>query len=232
MTGPAIIRGDPNGLLALGPAELQDASRWQKRDSDILAHYLQVDAQLRRSKWYTSDKRVTTQGPKTLEVSMPDLEQFVFAAVYFRQFTLRKDGLLQDAVDRYCTHVACGIRSGWVRNEADAFTAQLDAPPLPLQVKNLTLLQLFDAFIYGAYLMHSISSVTEENRKRFLEIYDNQPLAPTLLALNVGMEMAMNHVSNIAVVIYQDFAHWQSAYSLPLPDVRWHDRVFDVQTDT
>jgi hypothetical protein len=30
-------------------------------------------------------------------------------------------------------------------------------------------------------------------------------------------------------VIYRDYAHWLQAYALPLPDVRWHEGLFNVK---
>ena len=135
MAVDAIILGDPSGLLRQGPAQLGEVSLWTKRDSDIVAHFLQVYTQIRGSRWYAADKKFRVQGSKTLDVSMPDLEQFVFAAVYFRQLAMKKDNLLKDATDRYCSHVACPIRQCWIKHEADAFTAQLDSPTFPFQIK-------------------------------------------------------------------------------------------------
>lgn len=229
MTFAPIMRGDPSGLIERGPAQLEDATRWKQRDSDILAHFLQVHKQLIRSRWFAAKKSFTTQGGELIDASMPDLEQFVFAAVYFRQFTARKDNLLGDAAKRYCSHVACPIRKDWVQFEADAFAATLARPPFPFANKDdPTLRDLFDAFIYGASLVHTVPHENKPSGKLFLERYDNEPRARLLLELNVGMEVSLNHVSNIAAVVHQDFAHWQHTYSLPLPDVRWHDRLFNV----
>src|SRR5262245_43432830 len=47
-------------------------------------------------------------------------------------------------------------------------------------------------------------------------------------ALNMSLKQLLNHVGAIAVVIFRDMAHWQHTYSLPLPDVRWHNRLFHI----
>ena len=232
MTFGPIMRGDPSGLLQRGPAKLEDETRWDKRDSDILAHFLQVHKQLTRSRWYAAKKSFKTQGGELIEASMPDLEQFVFAAIYFRQFTTRKDNLLGDATKRYCSHVACPIRKSWVKSEADAFATALDSPPFPLAEKDdPTLRDLFDAFIYGASLVHTVPHENSPTGKLFLKLYDNEPIAKLLYELNVGMEVALNHIGHIAAIVHQDFVHWQHTYSLPLPDVRWHERLFNVPCD-
>jgi hypothetical protein len=41
----------------------------------------------------------------------------------------------------------------------------------------------------------------------------------------------MNHVGAIAVVIYRDYSHWLHDYTVPLPDTRWHDRLFAIKPD-
>jgi len=237
MAVDAIQLGDPRGLLKRGPAELVDPSRWTKRDSDVFAHYLQVCTQIRGSKWYAADKRFTEQGGKTLDSSMPLFEEFVFAAVYFRQlFMKRSDFLLQDAVDRYCKHVACPIRKHWVKHEADSFNRLLDSSTFPFRIKNYTCRQIFYAFMYGAGLMHKIPDEADPRFKGrfkcFLDIYDNTPPARLLYALNTSLMALMNNVSNIAVVIHQDYAHWQNNHGLSLPDVRWHDRLFNMPPQT
>ena len=225
-----ITLGDPRQLLQRGPAELRDVTQWTQRDSDILAHFLQVYTQLCGSSWYRSKKQFTVRGEKTVAASMPELEQFVFAAVYFRQLAAEKDSLLQDAADRYCAHVSCPVRKNWVEYEVGRFDHQLKSPPFPLPVQNLTFRQLFDAFLYGASLLHKVPKENEASRRRFLAIYDKEPRATLLYALNTSMQCSLQHVGNVAVVIYQDFANWQNSHAIPLPDVPWHNRLFDIPT--
>jgi hypothetical protein len=232
MNNDAIILGNPRGLLKRGPAKLADASAWTQRDSDVLAHFLQVDGQIRRSRWYASDKQFTMQGGKTLDVSMPEFEEFVFAAVYFRQlFMARNDYLLTDAADRYCCHVDCSIRKAWIAKEIESFNGILDSPTFPFNINDYTLRQIFDAFMYGAGLMHKIPNVNDTTLKRFLDICDNFPRARLLYAMNMQLMVLMDHVGNVATIVHQDYAHWQSEHSLPLPDVRWHDGLFTAPID-
>ena len=90
----------------------------------------------------------------------------------------------------------------------------------------------FDAFMYGASLMHKALDVKSPHRAKFLEIYDNEARERVLYALNGSMKLMLNHVGSISVVVYRDFAEWFYEYPLPLPDVRWHDRLFSIQRDT
>jgi hypothetical protein len=85
--------------------------------------------------------------------------------------------------------------------------------------------------MYGAALLHKIPDVGHPKRKRFLEIYDRQPRHTVLYSLHMSVKTLMNSVNRITVVIYRDYSHWLSDYGLPLPDTRWHDRLFDIKTE-
>jgi hypothetical protein len=208
---------------------MQNPSNWSQIDSDMIAHYLQVQGQLQRSNWNQSEIRFTSQGDKILDASFPEFADFVFAAVYFRQLTMQKDDLLNDATNRYRAFVDCPIRNAWVHEEQKCFSSQLDGAVLMLP--GYTFRELFDAFMYGASLMHKVPRINSSHRARFLQIYDKEPREKVLYALNMSMKTMMNHVGNIAAVLYRDFSNWLHEHSLPLPDVRWHDRLFDVKTD-
>jgi hypothetical protein len=163
---------------------------------------------------------------------MPNTEQFVYAAVYFRQLMLKKDSLLTDAAERYCGHTACPVRQFWINHEVQQFRSGLAAAPVLLQVEGLTLSKLFDAFLYGAGLIHIFRDVGNEDRKLFLSLYDDRPnRAKLLYALNTGLRLLLIPVGNVALIIEQDFGDWLNRHSLARPDVRWHDRLFDVPID-
>ncbi len=229
MHAPAIILGDPNGILRLSKAALRNSADWTQLDSDILAHLIQVQKQIQQSRWNKADVRFTTQGGQLLDHSFPEFEDFVFAAVYLRQLIAKKDSLLEDAVNRYCRFVDCQIRPAWVRHELAAFKGSLDGPAFMLP--GYTVRELFDAFMYGAALLHKIPDVGDPKRKRFLDIYDNQPRHTLLYALHMSLKTLMNHVGGVTVVIYRDYSHWMHDYKLPLPDTRWHDRLLQVKAD-
>ena len=209
---------------------MKNPSRWGQLDSDVVAHFLQVHGQISRSRWNKSDIKFTRQGGKLLSSDFPEFEDFVFAAVYFRQLTARKDDLLNDAANRYRQFVHCPTRDCWIHEEQKRFASVLDGDAFMLPA--CTTRELFDAFMYGASLMHKAPHIASARRARFLQIYDNEPREKVLYALNMSMKLMLNHVANIAVVVYRDFARWLQENSLPLPDVRWHDRLFDVQRDT
>jgi hypothetical protein len=227
MTAPAIIFGEPNGILRMPKAHLRSPSDWTQLDSDIFAHLIQVQSQIRHSRWNKSEVSFTVQGGKLLDYSFPPFEDFVFAAVYFRQLIAQKDSLLEDAVTRYCRFVDCQVRSTWVQHELASFNDALASDLL--MVPGYTMRELFDAFIYGAGLMHKIPRVVDRKRQNFLDIYDKQPRHMLLGALNMSLKTLMNYVGKVTVVIRRDYSHWLHDYGLPRPDTRWHNKLFEIK---
>jgi len=206
---------------------MKDPSLWTVTDSDTIAHFIQVHAQIRSSRWYAGDIKFTTQGGQLLEGQFPDLEQFVFAAIYFRQLFAKDDQLLKGAVECYRKFVDCQIRPFWVSKEQESFEAALGGTAWPLT--GYTVRELFEAFLYGAGLFHKFPGPNSEKRIQFLRLYDNEQRHTVFFALHGSLRSILNHVGNLAVVIRRDFSHWQNTYSLPLPDVRWHDRLFNLE---
>lgn len=227
MGNPAIILGDPLSILQLLPAGMKDPTAWTVTDSDIVAHFIQVHGQIVNSRWYASKVGVTIQGGKLLDSAFPDLEQFIFAAAYFRQLFAKRDRLLKEAVGRYCKFVDCQIREAWVRDEETRFETAVDAPAWPLT--GHTVRQLFEAYLYGAGLLHKFPKHGDDTRTRFLQLHDEETPYKVMLALHGSLRQLANHFGALALVIHRDFAHWQKTYSLPAPDVRWHDRLFNLE---
>jgi len=228
MYAPAITLGDPTGILRLPKAALRNSGDWTQLDSDILAHLIQVQSQIQHSRWNKAELRFTTQGDQLLEHSFPEFEDFVFAAVYLRQLIAKNDSLMSDAVARYTRFVDCRIRPAWVQRELVAFNRALDGPTTMLA--GYTVRELFDAFMYGAALLHKIPEPADPKRRRFLDIYDKEPRHTLLFELHVSLKTLFSHVSNVTVVIYRDFLHWLHDYGLPLPDTRWHSQLFEIKT--
>src|SRR3954454_21488303 len=89
------IPGDPNGILRLPKAALRNPGDWTQLDSDILAHLIQVQKQIQESRWNKANVHFTTRGGQLIDHSLPEFEDFVFAAVYLRQLIAKNDVLLK-----------------------------------------------------------------------------------------------------------------------------------------
>ena len=203
---------------------MKNPEEWGQLDSDILAHFLQVNGQLVKSCWFNTNESMSTRGGEVVDSSFPAFEDFVFAAVYFRQLTMEKDDLLNLAANLYRKFADSDAHSAWVYQEQQQFNAALDSSVF--MIPGCSCRQLFDAFMYGASLMHKPPKLTSPKRALFLKIYDNEPRERVLFALNFAMKISLSHVSRIASVVYRDFGQWLNDHSLPKPDIRWHDRLF------
>jgi hypothetical protein len=121
--------------------------------------------------------------------------------------------------------VDCAIRPSWVRHEEQCFYRALDGIAWPLT--GYTVREVFEAFLYGAGLLHRLPRESDDTRNRFLQLHDTEKPYRVLFALNGSLSTLGSSVSKLAVVIYRDYAYWQHTYGLPLPGVRWHDRLFN-----
>lgn len=226
-SAPTIIMGDVRSILQRGPAFMKNQSKWAQSDSDIIAHFLQVYAQIARSRWNRAKVSFTTQAAKLTESDFPEFEDFVYAAVYFRQLILPRDDLFNDAINRYVGFLDCPARLAWIEAERHAFKASLNGKSFPM-LAAYTVRELFDAFMYGARLMHASPDPKKPNGDHFLRICDNEPRHEVLYALNISLKLLLNHVGKAAAVIHQDFGTWLTKHNLPRPNVRWHDRLFEI----
>src|SRR6266568_6962335 len=148
MGNTPIITGDTRSILQYGPAPMKNQAAWTQMDSDIIAHFLQVQSQIAKSRWRRAKVSFSTQGAKLIEAEFPDFEDFVFAAVYFRQLIAEKDALLDDAVDRYLSFLDCGARHAWIDDERRSFNQKLEGKCF-IMLPDHRVRELFDAFMYG-----------------------------------------------------------------------------------
>jgi hypothetical protein len=114
----------------------------------------------------------------------------------------------------------------WVNEEQERFSSLLNGNAFMLSGYKVR--ELFDAFLYGALLIHNVPQAYKKHRESFLNIYDNKPRENVLYALNGSLKLLLNHINNISIVVYRDFAQWIYQYSLPLPNIRWHHNLFNI----
>jgi hypothetical protein len=230
MSTPAIILGQPETVLRIGPCILLRAGEWEQGYSDTLAHFLQVQRQIGESSWFKSDCTYTVSGGKVTDRGFPDLESFVYAAVYFRQLCSERDHLFIDACDCYTRFVDSPAKVAWVNAERERFLSSWRKPGL--HIKTHTTEELFHAFLYGAYLLHSIPMAREKHKNAFKAIIAGYSREQVQFELHGSLRQLFNHVANVAVVISQDFAQWVATGQVPKPDVMWHKSLFEAQKRT
>jgi hypothetical protein len=224
-----MIVGDIKSILDRSIPELIDPTIWSERDSDVIGHAIQVHSQLIRSRWARADISFTTNNLDRHESSFPSFEDFVFAAVYLRQFIARDDRLLEDAVGRYCNHAACGICQTWMKYELDSFHRILARKTFPISIGDYSAREIIDAFFYGAAIFHDVPDPRCSKRRCFIDIQQHHRREHVLFALNGAMAQLLQHVNNIVLPMQKHFADWQSRYSIPAPNIYWHTSLFETE---
>ncbi len=244
MRNPAIVLHDAESVRQLGPVGLKPNSGWSQDDSDTIAHFLQVQKQLATSTWLNNPCRLSTSGNQS-RGEFPDIESFVYAAVYFRQLfcgscdksnAIKEDLLFIDTCDRYIRSVDSIAKASWMHHEKEAAIKEWGSTSSLSMIPGKSTKQVFEALLYGSHLMHSIrdhskGTTRKERRDNFRDILNSIPRERMLYELHTSLREMLNYVTRVARVIYQDYSSWlQSGASLP-PDVMWHESVFRSRID-
>lgn len=220
-----IIAGNFKSVLQLGPSPMRNKDAWQQKDSDTLAHFLQVNRQIAKSRWLKEECTLASKGSK-IDSQVPSFESLVYVSIYFRQLFSDDDKLFSDACNTYKRYVANEAKIIWVECEKKSFFAILKEKPIFSSTTGVTNANLIDAFLYGALLFHAVEKVKAHKRTTFKMLLQDLGRDKLVFSLNACLRQLYNHVGAVAPVIYQDFAHWQSCESIPRPDILWQEQIF------
>ncbi|TWU13356.1 hypothetical protein CA54_21910 [Symmachiella macrocystis] len=218
-----IVLHKPETVLRRGPAGIRSSTVWTQEDSDIVAHFIQVRAQISRSLWLQKECTFNSCG-NSRPGTFPDLESFVYVAVYFRQLFAHKDRLFTDACDRYIRAVDSPAKMAWMAKEREAGLNYWKSPGLI--VPTHTTEDLFNAMLYGTHLIHSLPATSKRHLDTFRVILNNTPQKKLLFEVHGSLRTVLNYVSAAAVVMHQDFAEWLNTGAAPPPEIMWPESVF------
>jgi hypothetical protein len=227
-SNPAVELGNVRSVLQLGVSGIVDSGSWTQADSDLFAHFLQVWKILAESSWNVAGDHLRYEGGRCVTDNLPGLEPVVFALVYFRQ--LVQDGLFGHVHETYQKHVDSPVKAAWLSAERTSFDDLLSAEPSFIEVQGRGIRsnrELFDAFSYGALIMHVPSRVRDkETLTNFEQLYRSERREMVRLALHWLLMSLMNHVAAAGRLMHQDYAHWLKTYGLPKPNVFWQIDMF------
>jgi hypothetical protein len=232
---PLIMPGEPQTILHYGAKPMQRASEWEQRHSDELAQFLDVASIISRSTWRHAQFKLGLSDPA--DSDLPPFESLVFVGIYFRQL-FGGDNLFRRAVNIHARFTSSEPRRHWVKWESKAAAKDWDSPPfvpaLSVAVGGEMLVagerpklrELFSAFLYGAYVLHSIGAESEKSAKMLRELLNQYPKNIVLGCLHAGLMQLQNHVNHVAVAVEQDFRLWVHTESLPPPAIHWQQKLF------
>ncbi len=222
-----IILGDLKSILKVGLSPMKTPDRWTQKQSDVIAHFLQVAGAISTSSWMKYKPKTVYREGKMQECHLPDIEAVVFVLVYFRQ--LVEEDLFRQSINYYRRYVDSKVKIMWVEWERDRFTEVLDDKPMQVSIQSmgLTNRQLLDAFLYGALIAHTEAKVKDKKNIAFYEaLYKLDRREEAIWALWMCLNHLAWNISNTASLIYSDFANWLSSEHIPKPNIYWQKNMF------
>ena len=225
----SITLGGLHCILALGNSAMKNKDKWMQKDTDTVAHFLQAYEAIHDSSIIKNyQPRITTnENGDTLHCDIPTMESIVYILVLFRQMIEEK--LFQQAVSRYRKFVDCEHKKCWVEWERDEFLHFLNECPMQVSIKPMGIdnRQLLDAFFYGSLIAHTDRKVTDKNNIQVFESLYNLPnKEEAIWALWECLQRLARHLSNVAGLIYYDFAYWLETEDILKPSVCWQKNMF------
>ena len=197
---------------------------------DLFGHFIQVNTVLQHSKWFKHPPRfqynMNSDGQERGD--MPSLEDTVFAMIYVRQFT-GKDNLLVRTCKEYMRFIDDSERRNYVKERKKEFEDFLKESPrcVPVSKHVNSNLNLLNAFLYGAMIVHGPKESDQKYKDNYEKIYmDKSRRVETIFELNDVMHQIVSISSGVASLLYKDFADWQSKGLVPAPNVFWQHTIF------
>jgi hypothetical protein len=227
-----IIEGNAKSILQLGPSPIKDIQKWRQNDSDILAHFIQVQRQIVESKWAKSKLRIQYTEKHTESATLPEFESLVYASIYFRQLYSENDKLFKLACDTYNRFVDNDAKKQWIKHERKAFDELLNAQIFPFRFQNITNKELIEIFLYGALIIHAPSPINPSNRTKLEQLLKIEPREKIGYGVNSCYKHLLNHVSNVALLIYKDYSYWLNNFNIPKPNIHWHSKLFGTYSSS
>jgi|GEM_PF-2859730 len=227
-----IIAGNLKSVIKLGYSGMRKQEEWEQRDSDNIAHFLQVSRQIVKSRWARSRNSISYSGKTLKTANRPDLESLVFVSIYFRQLISEGDKVFKLGCDTYCRFVDSLPKRTWIKEEHDHFKKLLNQPNVFGPILNIkpNARELIESFWYGALFFHGSEKISEEKKKKFRDLITQNPREAVAFNLNACFKLLLNHVNNVAGLIEYDFAYWLNEGYVPKPNIMWHWSIFGKET--
>jgi len=227
-----IIWGNAKSILQLDPSPIKDIEKWRQNDSDIIAHFIQVQRQIVESRWAKSKLRIQYTENCTESATLPDFESLVYASIYFRQLSSEDDKLFKLACDTYNRFVDNDAKKQWIKHERKAFDKLLNAQIFPFRSQIITNRELIEIFLYGALIIHAPNQINHSNRTKLEQLLKVELREKIGYGVNSCYKHLLNYVSNVALLIYKDYSYWLNNYNIPKPNIYWHSKLFGTYSSS
>jgi len=210
-TSVAVVLGQPESILRLGPAKPIRCELWTHDDADLLGRFLATHDYLARSRWIGSRCTVSPSTAGVRKAILPLPEDCMSVILPFRQ--LYSSGTADDLFNRCCAiHNRHCPKEGpwlwWVGEYKSRFNALLNqVPHIPFVKTSLSSRRYLDTFAYGAGIVHA-SSKSSIPATDLQELLGANARELVVMGYNFILRTLLGHVSMAACVIRQNVHHW------------------------
>lgn len=213
---------------------IKNREDWTQEDSDLMGHFIDVVSIISRSAWHGHKLKVSIREEDNSD--LPSQEPLVFASIYFRQLFSQKDRLLKSVHDLYLRFSADRRRMEAVSRTFKQAKEKWNDVPSPNKVWHRTqkqigepptLSELFDAFLYGTHVLHSIGPTKVKHEESLRELLNACPSHVLLDSLSFGLHDAFDSVKAIYQICEPEFRDWFHFENLPPPNIMWQGQLFD-----
>lgn len=217
--GPVVIMDDVDSVMRVGFAVPTDPQAWSSRDSNTVAQFLRVVAEIAKSEWSRAPISISwlsegTDARSILQRVFPTGGEVASVIAWVRQL-YASDDLFNHACNLYLRQVRTGTKHHWLRHVRTRFNDLREAHHRFPNIPEVTRRELIDAFAYGARILHGESQCDSEGLiNKLIMGHGREQL---LMAFNGSMHDLVSRANLAYHLLKQDFEHWVSTGLIPSP---------------
>jgi hypothetical protein len=210
MGGRALILGNSESVLRIGPVPAKELGAWEQRHSDLVHQFLRVVERIHASDWSKSRVSISYRqdakgGGDIIHRLFPSHSDVEAVLAWFRQL-YSSDELFTRAVNVYLRHVDDHGKHCWVSRVREHFKDLRKSKPALTPIDGYTRAQLIDLIAYGTRVLHHQSDYDAETLLAdLIAKYGDAELG---MAVNASMWDLLGQASLAYHPMKQDFSHW------------------------
>lgn len=207
-----LIPFDSENIVQLGPCPICTKEKWTVDKANTLSNFIQVVRLIWRSSWARKKTSITTHfnNKEHIEITgnFPAVESMCAVLTLFRQLYAKQDSLMKKTCEIYREHSSNATKILRVDDCLKNFEQNLKGNPIFIRLKECTVKQLFESFLYGTGILHSPSDINRKNRSKLFELVRKNSREKVIMAVNESFWMVLQYAVNVFHIVKQDYEHW------------------------
>jgi hypothetical protein len=219
-----VIPFDAENIAQLGPCAMNATETWTVDTANTLFNFIQIVRLIGCSRWARKKATITVHSSvnnsdQKLESNFPDVDSVCAVLTLFRQLYAKSDKVMESACTVYIEHCGAEIKKAWVNRCLQSFNKNLDESPDLSEIKGCTIKQLFEAFLYGTGIVHSIGPRTKDNLKGLSELVRQHGREKVIFAVHESFWMTAKYAFDVCRVVERDYAYWTETQEFAKADM-------------